>query len=101
MVRGSSIGIGVKGLFEDLGITVRIRTNTDSSAALGLSKRRGLGKVRHMELNQLWLQDKVAKNEVEIRKVKGEDNVVDALTKHLEARKIEQHMEDTGQRIEE
>ena len=58
MVRGCSIGIGIRGLLEDMGVRMRIRASTDSSAAVGISKRRGLGKVRHLELNQLWLQDK-------------------------------------------
>ena len=55
---------------EDLGVKCRARTSTDSSVALGISKRRGLGKVRHIELNQLWIQDKVISGEIEVRKVK-------------------------------
>ena len=53
MVRGTSIGLGVRGLLEDLGITMRVRTSTDSTAASGIANRRGLGKVRHIEVNQL------------------------------------------------
>ena len=61
--------------------------STDSSAAMGISNRRGLGKVRHIELNQLWLQETVNSKEIEMRKMKGEDNVADALTKHLDQRR--------------
>ena len=53
---------------EDLGVECRVRTSTDSSAALVISKRRGLGKVRHIELNQLWIHDKVICGEIEVRK---------------------------------
>ena len=101
LVRGSSIGIGMKGLMKDLGCQMRVRASTDSSAALGISKRRGLGKVRHIELNQLWLQEKVNNKEIEIRKVRGEDNVADALTKHVDQRNIEKHMQATGQVMSE
>ena len=101
LVRGSSIGIGMRGLMKDLGCQMRIRASTDSSAAMGISKRRGLGKVRHIELNQLWLQEKVNNKEIEIRKVKGEDNIADALTKHLDQRHISRHMHDTRQRIQD
>ena len=80
MVRGASIGIGIIGLMQDLGMRFRVRTNTDSSAALGISKRRGLGKVRHIELTQLWIQDKVSSGEIEVSKVKGEANRADTLT---------------------
>ena len=68
---------------------------------MGISKRRGLGKVRHIELNQLWLQEKVNNKEIEIRKVKGEDNIADALTKHLDQKHISKHMHDTSQRIQD
>ena len=101
LVRGSSIGIGMRGLMNDLGCQMRVRASTDSSAALGISKRRGLGKVRHIELNQLWLQEKVNSKEIEMRKVKGEDNIADALTKHLDQRNIEKHMQATGQWMSE
>ena len=100
LVRGTSIGIGVRGLMQDLGMEFRVRTSTDSSAALGISKRRGLGKVRHIELNQLWIQDKVVTGEIEVRKVRGEDNRADALTKHVDQGQIGRHMEWTGQTIE-
>ena len=45
----------------------RVRISTDSSVALGIAKRRGLGKARHVELNQLWTQDKVSNSELEVR----------------------------------
>ena len=80
---------------EDLGVTMRVRTSTDSTAASGMANRRGLGKLRHIEVNQLWLQGKVDNKEVEIRKVKGEDNLADALTKHVDQAGTGQHMRGT------
>ena len=70
LVRGTSTGIGIRGLMQDLGAEFRVRTSTGSSVALGISKRRGLGNVRHIELDQLWIQDKVSSGEVDVRKVK-------------------------------
>ena len=84
MVRGASIALGIRSLLEDMGVKMTVRIMTDSSAALGISKRRGLGKVRHIELNQLWLQDKVSTGDIDIRKVKGTENIADALTKHID-----------------
>ena len=49
---------------------------TDSSAAKGIAMRKGLGKVRHIELNKVWVQ-------IEVRRVKGEGNRAAALTKHV------------------
>ena len=99
--QGASIGIGMRGLTRDLGCRMRVRTSTDSSAAMGISKRRGLGKTRHIELNQLWLQEKVNNIEIEMRKMKGEDDVADALTERLDQRDIIKHLQAVGQRIRE
>ena len=101
MVRGTSIGLGVRSLMEDMGVAMRVRTSTDSTAASGIANRRGLGKVRHIEVNQLWLQDKVNNKEVEVRKVRGEDNLADALTKHVDQSSTGRHMKGTGQAFKE
>ena len=79
MVRGASMGMGVRSILEDLGVSLKIRVRTDASAAKGIASRRGLGKVRHIEVNQLWLQDKVSTGEIEIMKVKGTGNLADGL----------------------
>ena len=100
LVRGTSIGIGIRGLMQDLGARIRVWTITDSSVVLGISKRRGLGKVRHIELNQLWIHDKVISGETEVRKVRGEDNRADALTTYVDQRQIGQHIDWIGQGIE-
>ena len=44
---------------------------TDSAAVVGVATRRGVVKIRHIEMNQLWLQEKVANKDVEVIKVKG------------------------------
>ena len=98
--QGLSIGIGIRGLVQDLGMKFRVRTNTDSAVASGISKRRGLGKVRHIELNQLWIQDKVISGEIEVIQLKGEDDRSDSLTKHVAQNHIGQHMDCTGQGVE-
>ena len=60
---------------------------SDASAAIGIANRIGIGKVRHIEVNQLWLQDKVSKKEITI-KVPTEENLADALTKPVKAEVI-------------
>ena len=72
---------------------------TDSSAAKGISSRGGLGKVRHIELSELWLPDQVARGKVDVRKVRGEDNFSDSLTKHSTPDRIRQTMDGSFQKI--
>ena len=81
MVKGTSVSLGVKAMMSDLGVNLKVRLNTDASAAKGISARRGLGKLRHLETSQLWLQDKVHKGEVIVKKIKGLLNPSDILTK--------------------
>ena len=90
------MGLGMKGLMEDLGVEVEVQVNTDSSAAKSITARNGAGRVRHIEVRELWVQDRVAKGELKIVKVKGEDNLVDGLTKHVDKQKMEQYMKACG-----
>jgi hypothetical protein len=99
MVKGASLGLGLKALMGDLGIDHKLRVRTDASAAKGIATRKGLGKVRHIEVNQLWLQDRVAAGEVEIMKVKGEINWADALTKHVDGDSLKRHSRYVGLNI--
>merc|ERR1711973_531261 len=74
IVKGSSVGLGARSVLRDLGCSVRICVMTDSSAAKGMASRKGLGKVRPVEVNQLWVQQKVGNGEIELRKVEGASN---------------------------
>ena len=42
----------------------------DSAAAIGTASRMGNGKMRHVRVGSLWIQEKVADGDIELRKVK-------------------------------
>ena len=84
----------------DFGIQVAIKVNTDASAAKGMANRKGLGKVRHIAVNQLWIQDRIARGDLSINKVNGEENLADILTKHVNSEDIRVHLYQTGQSIQ-
>ena len=44
-------------LLEDFGITTRSVLHTDASAAIGIVRRAGVGKLRHLNVRYVWLQD--------------------------------------------
>ena len=48
---------------------------TDSSAAKSFVSRRGLGKMRHLELRDLWLQREVGDGKVVVKKVPGTETL--------------------------
>ncbi len=90
------MGLGIEGLMEDSGVKVGVQVNTDSSIAKRIASRRGAGRVRHLEVRELWVQDRVALGELSIMKLKGESNVADGLTKHVERNKMDEHMKACG-----
>jgi hypothetical protein len=82
VVRGAGVGLGYQSLLKDLGIDVGLRLWTDSSAAIGICSRQGLGKLRHIDTHTLWIQQAVRSRRVDLRKIAGEVNPADLFTKH-------------------
>ena len=70
----------------DLDLRLPVRAWTDSSAAIGIASRSGLGKIRHLETHTLWLQEKVRTGGITVKKIRGEVNQADLFTKHLPSR---------------
>ena len=56
MCRGAPLGLGLQSLANDLGIKVALEVLTDT-AAIGICNRRGLGRIRHLHVADLWIQD--------------------------------------------
>ena len=96
MTKAASQALGMKALMADLGFDLKIKISTDASAAQGIAARRGLGQVRHIEVGQLWLQEKVNKGQIVIEKVWGKTNMADALTKHVNGEDHAMHIKETG-----
>ena len=65
----------------------------DATAAIGMSRRLGIGEIRNLDTSLLWLQHKVRSKEVPISKVAGAENCADALTKHLNGPMLRAHLE--------
>ena len=65
-----------------------VHLGTDSSAAKSFVSRRGLGKMRHVEIRDLWLQKEVREGKVLVHKVVGTENPADLMTKILTASEI-------------
>ena len=64
----------------------------DSTAALGIAKRKGAGKLRHININAPWIQGVQENEGVEYRKVPGTDNPADLMTKYPTRYTIDKHM---------
>ena len=91
--KGGAAGIGIQSLCNDLGLDLKLRLHSDSTAAIGVCRRRGLGKIRHLAVADLWLQDKVRSGDISVHKVNGKDNPADALTKWVDRATLEKALE--------
>ena len=60
MVKDGSTGMGCHAMLQEIGIQVQMTLKCDASVAVGIVLRKGLGRVRHIDVSQLWLQEKVA-----------------------------------------
>ena len=81
--RAATESMRVQAFAKDLGRTVRIRLHIDSSAALSLTSRTGLGKAKHIEIQHLWLQETVRSRKLSVEKIPTETIFLDLGTKHL------------------
>ena len=81
VVRAAANGLGYLSLLSDLGIRTRLRIWTDSSASRGMCARQGLGKVRHLDVQELWIQQRIRNGDFDLFKVPGESNPGDLFTK--------------------
>ena len=82
--------IGTSNLMRDWGWEKRGVVFADSSAALGIASRKGSGKLRHIHVGLLWVQDKRENKELDFEKVKGSENPADVGTKHLSGKTLDE-----------
>ena len=78
---GSEI-IGLVQTLREWGVYLDARILGDSSPLQGLLERRGVGRIKHLAMKQLWLQGKVREKTVSFEKVPRENNPSDAMTHH-------------------
>ena len=98
--RGASTGIGLCSVARDLGICWSLHIETDASAAVGICRRRGLGKIRHLHTADLWVQDKLRCGEFTLSRIPGANNPSDILTKYVDRATLQKHLSTLGLSVE-
>ena len=92
--KAASEAMGIQSIATDLGIKTSITLEVDALATMGIISRSGIGKMRHLEVNELWLQEAIKRKKFDIVKVNGADNAADIATKHIPAETLEKHIEE-------
>ena len=88
-LRAATEGLGVQAIGKDLGRQLGVELHMDSSAALSLVSRAGLGRAKHIEMQHLWLQAAVRQRRLSTYKVASDDNPADLMTKPMSEQRIE------------
>ena len=100
LTKGVSQALGVMTLLEDFSLRTRSVLHTDASAAIGIVRRAGLGKLLHLNVRYLWLQDHLRGGQMDLHKVAGVANAAHLVTKHLGPGKAKDHLEAIGVSLE-
>ena len=84
VAEGAGVLIGAISMMRDLGISANGVLCANSSAAKGVVSRRGLGRVKHVDVRNMWIQNVARSGRAAIVKIPGGENAADVLTKHLD-----------------
>jgi hypothetical protein len=95
-VMGVKEAIHVQQLLGWIGEPVRIRLRMDAAAARSVLCRQGVGRIRHLEVKVLWVQDQVKNGRVLVEKVEGIWNQADLGTKPLDEKTLVRHRGSLG-----
>ena len=95
-VKGSAEGLGVVSAMKDLGEKRMLRVGLDSSAALGIVRRVGLGKLKHVDTKYLWVQHARKQGRLSVFKIDGKLNGANLMTKYMGRETLESDMSHCG-----
>ena len=100
LVKCSAELLGMRSAMKDWGVESSGVVYADSSAALAIANRRGAGKLRHVNISALWIQEKQDLHQLEMRKILGTENPADLMTKYLTRSVMDTHFGFLSQRRE-
>ena len=93
IIEGATRCLGLQTMFKEMGVEIDVVViSIDSSSAKSFASRRGLGKMRHIEVKDLWLQEAVCRGRVKLQKIDGTQNPSYMFTKYLTSAEIEKHL---------
>ena len=73
--------LGAGEMIREMGGSPTLALHGDSSACQGTLSREGSGRIKHLQVRQLWLQGHIKDGSVRFQKVPRDDNTADALCK--------------------
>ena len=71
MTKAAAGALGIQSVLSDFGTKVKVERHSHATAAIGICKRQGLGRVRHLATADLWVQQEVRARELKLFKLPG------------------------------
>ena len=96
LTKSASRAIGGCAMAADLCREMKPRVFVDATASKGIASRRGVGKVRHLHTQVLWVQEAVMTRQLHIEKLPGKENPSDMGTKHLAQKEMNECLQRAG-----
>ena len=88
---GATEAKGVQSMMCDLGFAVKPMLNMDAKATERILHRQGIGKLKHVDVAYMWVQDEIISQRLRVHRVRSEENVADLGTKPLSKAVIAKH----------
>ena len=85
VTKAAAEALGIQSVLSDFGVSVKIEIHSVATAAIGICKRQGLGRVRHLATVDLWVQQRVANDEFTVKKIPRAVNTGDFMTHHADS----------------
>ena len=96
LTKSASRALGAVAMDGDMSKVVKPRVHVDATASKVIASRRGVGRVRHLHTQVLWVPEAVARRELAVVKVRAVENPADMGTKHLVRREMHECMRSAG-----
>ena len=91
-VKTASDGLGIQSITKDLGISCRLNLHLVASATMCLVNRRGLGKAKHVDMQNLRISEASKSGRFTTKMVDTSVNLADLMTKPVSKARTEQLM---------
>jgi hypothetical protein len=92
LCKAASEGLAAMHMSDEMYMYLPLRLLTDSSAARGIVQRQGCGKVKHLDIKSLWIQERESVGDLSVVKVPRLENCSDLLTHHWSEAEAELHL---------
>ena len=96
IIAGAHEGLAVQSTLAEIGINLKLRVWSDSSAARTMCHRLGAGSLKHVETKHFHIQEMLAKGRLTVEKVETDKNPGDLGTKAATVRMLEDKLHLTG-----